>query len=392
MRLAVIGGGAAGFFLAVNAAQSAPGLEVVVFEQRARVLSKLEASGGGRCNCTNTFVGVKDLKTVYPRGAGLIKRQFKRFGPRDAFAWFESRGVPLAIADDQRVFPRAQDSRAISGCLKAEADRLGVRVRTGCRIDRPEALLRDRGGDFDFVAVTIGGTPGGQGCVPSLFAFKLAGGAHVGLAGVSAPEVVASVSGTKLSARGALLVTHDGFSGPAILKLSSYAARELAGCAYRFDLKVNWAGGRNYDEVSASLRDLARTHARKAVSNVAPFGLSGRLWSHVVLRAAGRGEAPVGGKRCADLSRRDFARLTEALTGDTYAVSGRVSHKDEFVTCGGVPLDAIDKATMESKQTPGLFYAGEVLDIDGITGGFNFQAAWTTAYAAAAAIAQRAGS
>ncbi|MDY3129238.1 MAG: NAD(P)/FAD-dependent oxidoreductase, partial [Berryella intestinalis] len=220
MRLAVVGGGAAGFFLAVNAAQAAPDLEVVVFEQRRRVLSKLEASGGGRCNCTNTFSGVKDLREVYPRGANLIKRQFKLFGPRDALAWFEARGVPLAIMEDQRVFPRAQDSRAISGCLKAEADRLGVRVRTECRIDRPEALLRDRGGDFDFVAVTIGGTPDGEGCVPSLFAFNLEGGAPEGLAGVSAPEVVVSVPSAKLAARGALLVTHEGFSGPAILKLS----------------------------------------------------------------------------------------------------------------------------------------------------------------------------
>ncbi len=391
MRLAVIGGGAAGFFLAVNAAQAASSLEVVVFEQRDRVLSKLEASGGGRCNCTNTFAGVKDLKTVYPRGSNLIKSQFKRFGPQDAFAWFEGRGVPLMITADQRVFPRAQDSRAVSGCLKTEAERLRIRVRTGCRIDRPESLLRDGGGDFDFVAVTIGGTPGARGCVPSLFAFKLAGGAPDGLAGVSVPEIVASIPASRLSARGALLVTHEGFSGPAILKLSSYAARELASCAYRFDLRVNWTGGRNYDEVSGLLRDLARAHARKAVPNASPFGLPSRLWAHAVSCATACGEASIAGKRYADLSKRDFARLTEVLTNDVYAVSGRARHKDEFVTCGGVPLDSIDKTTMESKQTPGLFYAGEVLDIDGITGGFNFQAAWTTAYAAAAAIARRAG-
>lgn len=378
MKLAIVGGGAAGFFLAINAKEMRPDLEVTIFEQQKKVLSKVEISGGGRCNCTNTFAEISDLKQAYPRGAGLLKRLFKQFGPEDAYRWFEEHGVPLVVQEDQCVFPQAQDSHAIINCFLGECHRMGVRIRTGYKVENAEALL----GEYDFVAVTCGGTPRKEGCVPSLFTFNINDSALKSLMGTVVEGAIASIPGTKFRAQGPLLITHWGMSGPAILKLSSYAARHLAECNYSSPLLVNWTGETNSEEVRSTLLQLLDCNAQKQIDNVRPYELPSRLWAYLLMKTQ------LSGKRCLELGKKGVNRLVETLTNDNYVIASRSHYKDEFVTCGGISLDSVDKATLESKQIPHLFYAGEVLDIDGITGGFNFQAAWTTAYAVAKAISK----
>ncbi|MCF0184124.1 MAG: aminoacetone oxidase family FAD-binding enzyme [Bacteroidaceae bacterium] len=387
-RLTIIGGGAAGFFLAVNVKRMVPTLEVTICERRRKVLAKVEVSGGGRCNCTNTFEEIGDLRQAYPRGASLLKRLFRRFGPKETYEWFERHGVPLTVQEDQCVFPQAQDSHAIIDCLVGEARRLGVRIRTDCEID-VNALLDGEASDHpcfadaDFVAVTIGGTPRRNGCVPSLFTFNIHDEALQRLMGTVVEDCIVSIPGTKMRAQGALLVTHWGMSGPAILRLSSYAARMLADNEYRLPLIVNWVGETNAEEVRGALVACLGENAQKQMANIRPFGLPSRLWEYLLRKAS------VADKRCAEASRKDINRLTELLTADPYSIAGRCHHKEEFVTCGGVSIDDVDRDTLESKRTPNLFFAGEVLDIDGITGGFNLQAAWTTAYTVAEAIRDR---
>lgn len=390
LSLAIVGGGAAGFFLAVNVKEMVPELRVTIYEQQQRPLKKVEISGGGRCNCTNTFAEVSDLKKVYPRGASLLKRLFKVFSHEDAYRWFEMHGVPLVVQEDQCVFPKAQDSHAIINCLMGEAHRYGVRLLTGTKVDDVMSLF----GEHDYVAVTVGGIS--KGCAasgfwhgtdeltplsPSLFTFSIDDAALTSMTGTVVEHAMASVPGTKWQAQGPLLITHWGMSGPAILKLSSYAAVYLAESQYKSPLLVNWAGDANAERVREELMSAIRANGMRLIDNVRVFGLQSRLWSYLL------GKAQVQGKRCIELGKKDVNRLVNVLTNDSYLIAGRGQHKDEFVTCGGVSLDAVNKNTLESKSHPGLFYAGEVLDIDGVTGGFNFQAAWTTAYVVAKAIA-----
>lgn len=376
MKLAIVGGGAAGFFLAVNVKEIVPQLDVTIFEKQKKVLAKVEISGGGRCNCTNTFAEISDLKQAYPRGAGLLKRLFKQFGPKDAYQWFEDHGVPLVVQEDQCVFPKAQDSHAIINCFLNETRRLGVKLRLGEKVDNPEVLLNE----YDYVAVTVGGTPSKEGCVPSLFTFNINDPALKGLMGTVVEGAIASIPGTKMRAQGPLLITHWGMSGPAILKLSSYAARYLADNDYQSPLLVNWAGETNAEEVHSHIINIIEDNPQKQIDNVRPYGLPSRLWDYLLAKAS------LKGKRCSELGKKGVNRLTDLLTNDVYAIASRCHYKDEFVTCGGISLDSVDKVTLESKTTPNMFYAGEVLDIDGITGGFNFQAAWTTAWAVAKGI------
>lgn len=376
MKLAIVGGGAAGFFLAINVKEIVPQLDVTIFEKQKKVLAKVEISGGGRCNCTNTFAEISDLKQAYPRGAGLLKRLFKQFGPKDAYQWFEDQGVPLVVQEDQCVFPKAQDSHAIINCFLNEARRLGVKLRLGEKVDNPEVLLNE----YDYVAVTVGGTPSKEGCVPSLFTFNINDPALNGLMGTVVEGAIASIPGTKMRAQGPLLITHWGMSGPAILKLSSYAARYLADNDYQSPLLVNWAGETNAEEVHSHIINIIEDNPQKQIDNVRPYGLPARLWDYLLEKAS------LKGKRCSELGKKGVNRLTDLLTNDVYAIASRCHYKDEFVTCGGISLDSVDKVTLESKTTPNIFYAGEVLDIDGITGGFNFQAAWTTAWAVAKGI------
>ncbi|MCR4582204.1 MAG: aminoacetone oxidase family FAD-binding enzyme [Prevotella sp.] len=391
MRCAIVGGGAAGFFLALNLKEQCPEMEVTIFERSQHVLQKVAISGGGRCNCTNTFEGVSDLSRVYPRGHRLLKRLFKAFGPEEAYAWFEQRGVSLVRQADACVFPASQDSYTIINCFVSEARRLGVTIQTGKRITSLEELS-----DYDFIAVTTGGSPRMEGLqwltekgiaveppVPSLFTFRINDPQLQALMGTVAEEATAMIPGTKLRATGPLLVTHWGMSGPAILKLSSHAARLLSEHSYHLPLAVNWVS-RPEDEVRQQLLTICSGSAQKQLTSVRPFGLSTRLWTYLLDKSLGqRAQAP-----WMSLNKKELNRLVTVLTADSYEVAGRAAFKDEFVTCGGVSLSAVHPSTLECRTVPHLYFAGEILDIDGVTGGFNFQAAWTTAYTVAQAICE----
>ena len=390
MRTAIIGGGAAGFFLAINLKELRPEMEVTIFEKSKRVLAKVEISGGGRCNCTNSFAHVRDLSAVYPRGHRLMKRLMKGFSQEDAYEWFERHGVRLTTQDDQCVFPLSQDSHTIINCFLAEARRHGVMIQTETRIDSIEQLI-----GYDFIAVTTGGSPKADGLqwlsllgheieppVPSLFTFQIADEALHALMGTVVEDVLTMIPGTKLRAEGPLLITHWGMSGPAILKLSSYGARLLAEKRYQCPLAVNWTKLRD-TEVLSQLDEMVIYNPQKQLKTVSPCGLTSRLWVYLVEKCLG--ERANG--RWGSLNRKELNRLANLLSGgDQYQIVGRAAFKDEFVTCGGVALTAVNPSTLESRHVPRLFFAGEILDIDGITGGFNFQAAWTTAYTVARAI------
>ena len=385
--LAIVGGGAAGFFLAINAKELLPHLDVTIFERQQKVLAKVEISGGGRCNCTNTFAHVTDLKQVYPRGATLLKRLFKQFSHEDAFRWFEQHGVPLVVQDDQCVFPQAQDSHAIIDCFLREARRHNIHIQLGTKITAPETLLQD----YDYVAVTIGGTKGEAlphdaalvPPVPSLFTFTIHDCALTALMGTVVENAIVSIPATKFKVQDALLITHWGMSGPAILKLSSHAARHLAEQQYQSPLLINWTGESNAEAVRQHMIEHIEQNPHKLFDNLHPFDLPSRLWSYLLSKAQ------LQDKRCHEIGKKGINRIVDLLTNDLYPIAGRSPYKDEFVTCGGISLDSINKNTLESKQHPHLYYAGEVLDIDGVTGGFNFQAAWTTAYAVANGIAEK---
>ena len=397
MKTAIIGGGAAGFFTAINLKEMMPEMVVVIFERGNRVLAKVEISGGGRCNCTNSFASVRDLSHVYPRGHRLMKRLMKQFDQRDAYEWFERRGVALTTQDDECVFPVSQDSHSIINCFLNESARLGVEIRKNVKITSLEDLV-----EYDYVAVTTGGmsrstakatTDGGlfEGVeivppVPSLFTFNIADEALRGLMGTVVEGVMVMIPGTKMRASGPLLVTHWGMSGPAILKLSSYAARLLAEHGYRMPLIVNWTG-RTEEEVKTELMEITMQNPNKQLANVRPFGLPSRLWNYLLEKSLGERSA----SRWIHLNKKELNRLVNVLLLDTYEINGRAAFKDEFVTCGGVSLSCLNASTLEfvAGKSPRRFFAGEVLDVDGVTGGFNFQAAWTTGFAVAKAIAGR---
>ena len=388
MKTAVVGGGAAGFFLAVNLKEMMPDMEVTIFERSQHVLTKVEISGGGRCNCTNSFEEVTDLSQVYPRGHRLLKRLFNNFDYRDAYAWFERHGVPLVTQNDQCVFPEAQDSHAIINCFLSLARRYHIEI---CKGSKVQSLDDVKG--YDYVVVTTGGLPKGEGLrwlqalgheieqpVPSLFTFSVADKRLQALMGV-VTDVETMIPGTKLRAAGPLLITHWGLSGPAVLKLSSHAARYLAEQNYQTPLAVRWLSLSD-QEISTLLYEQVATQPKKQLTTYNPFGLQQRLWAYLVEKAL-EVRAQI---RWAELNKKDVNRLVNVLLIDTYQIAGRAPFKDEFVTCGGISLKAINTSTLESKHVPHLYFAGEVLDIDGVTGGFNFQAAWTTAYTVATSI------
>lgn len=393
MRTAVVGGGAAGFFLAVNLKERAPRMEVTILERSQRVLAKVEVSGGGRCNCTNSFAHVRDLSQVYPRGHRLLKRLFKAFDHRDAYQWFEDHGVRLVTQDDDCVFPASQDSHTIVNCLLHEANRHHINICTGVKVGSVDELLSD----YDYVAVCTGGSPRVEGLqwladtghevvppVPSLFTLSIADESLTSLMGTVVDDVQVMIPGTKLRADGPLLITHWGVSGPAVLRLSSYAARHLAEAAWQVPLSINWTGLRETDVLTA-LQTVMAQNPQKQLQTVRPCGLPSRLWEYLLQKTLGERST----NRWQNLNQKELNRLANALTNDSYLTSGRAPYRDEFVTCGGVSLASVDPVTLESRHVPNLYFAGEVLDIDGVTGGFNFQAAWTTAYVVARAIEMR---
>ena len=401
MQIGIIGAGAAGFFLAIQVKTRCPQAEVTIYEKSSSVLSKVRVSGGGRCNLTNSFAEVVDLSHIYPRGHRQMKRWLSEFSHTDAFDWFESHGVALVTQDDQCVFPKAQDSGAVINCLTEHARRLGVKVRLNhavhsvVRTETEQLQIQFQGNQpavlCDKVAVTIGGTPRGEAhdwlsalghrmespC-PSLYTFAIQHATLNDLMGIVVDQVQVGIAGTKFRAEGTLLITHWGVSGPAVLRLSSYAARHLSEQGYRTPLVVSWAGDSTTEEVVDTLQYLSVEHARKQLGSIRPFGLQSRLWQYLLQRA----ELPET-RTWAELGKKALNKLATVLTADTYNIAGKGTWKEEFVTCGGVSLKSISTKTLESKHCPGLYFAGEVLDVDAVTGGFNLQAAWTMAYVAA---------
>ena len=392
-NIAVIGAGAAGCFCAAELRRRLPDARVDVYEAGPRPLAKVAVTGGGRCNLTNSFEGIRSLAEAYPRGDRLMKRLLRVFSQEDTWRWFESAGVPLVLQEDHCVFPRSQNAMDIVHALLRRMDGVNLRLRTPVKSVMPGSnghLLVD-GEAYDAVVVTTGGAPKGLPMldgldlewvptVPSLFTFTIR---DEGLRNLMGLVVNASVSipGTAFKADGPLLITDWGLSGPAVLKLSSYAARYLHEAGYKAPLLVNWLA-RNEAQVRGILQELADGNSRKQVTSIPPAGLQARLWNYLTIRAGLRGDI-----RWAELGSKGLNRLVATLTQDTYAIAGKTKFRDEFVTCGGVSLNNIDPSTLACKRYPGLYFAGEVLDIDAITGGFNLQAAWTTGYAVAQSIA-----
>jgi predicted Rossmann fold flavoprotein len=404
-RVVVAGGGAAGFFAAIACAQTAPDVEVTLLEKGPQFLSKVRISGGGRCNVTHACFEAREFAAHYPRGEQALIAPFKSFQASDTVAWFESRGVKLKTERDGRMFPTTDSSQTVIDCLLGEAKAAGVKLTLNRGIEsvtkRPDGQfeLRLAGGetlDCDRLLLATGGcrVPAlGQLAVslghtleppvPSLFTFHLEAPWVRELAGVSVEAVEASVPRTGLRARGPLLLTHWGLSGPVILRLSAWGARELHGFDYRFPLRLNWLPHLGTEALAAELQSRRASQPARFVVNTPIAPLTARLWEQLVRAAAIPGDT-----RWAALSRAARHQLVQQMLRTELPVTGKSLNKDEFVTCGGVRLDEVNFKTMESRLCPGLYFAGELLDIDGLTGGFNFQAAWTTGWLAGQALAK----
>ncbi len=400
MEIAIVGGGAAGFFSAITAKENYPDAKVVIFEKSKKLLAKVKISGGGRCNVTNGCTSIKELSEAYPRGGKALQKAFRIFNTRHAMRWFESRSVPLVIQDDNRVFPASQNSQSIIDCFLEQTIKLGVEIEVGRGIkaikqigDKLELEFIEEkvpSRTFDKVIAATGGSPKRKGLewleklnhkiedpVPSLFTFNMPAESITGLTGIAVEKTLVSIQGTKLGSEGPLLITHWGMSGPAILKLSSFGARLLSDKGYEFKIQVNWANIHNSDVVMNKLRSIVNEHQNKFLPNIRPYFLPDRLWRYLLEKSELSAK-----KKWRELGKKGMNKLVNVLTNDVYSVNGITNFKEEFVTCGGVSLRSIDFNTMQSRVCKNLYFAGELMDIDGITGGFNFQAAWTTAFIA----------
>ncbi|HEX8334178.1 MAG TPA: NAD(P)/FAD-dependent oxidoreductase [Segetibacter sp.] len=418
--LVVIGGGAAGFFCAVNAARLNPALKVIIVEKTSKLLSKVKVSGGGRCNVTHACFEISSLVKKYPRGTNFLKKAFHHFNTTHTIEWFQQRGVKLKTESDGRMFSITDSSQTIIDCLLKEANKYGVEIMMNrdvkkieirnlkSEVQNPQNETKSEEEkkfklvfsdidflDSDFVCVACGGYPKSsmfdwltslshtiEPPVPSLFTFNMPANAITSLMGVSVENTSVKVVGTKLSDSGPLLITHWGLSGPAILKLSAWGARELADKNYHFKILVNWVP--QYNE--QSLRDIWQQKRNEIsatkIINRNPFGLPNRLWVYLLQQSDIKEEI-----RWADLPGKEQNKLIKNLTAQEFDVKGKTTFKEEFVTCGGIKLSEVDVNTMQSKIVPNLYFAGEILDVDGVTGGFNFQHAWTSGWIAANAIA-----
>lgn len=407
-KIVVIGGGAAGFFGAITCAQTAPEARVVLLEKSGKLLSKVRVSGGGRCNVTHHCFVPTLLSQQYPRGARQLKEAFKTFGAQETVDWFSQRGVQLKAEADGRMFPVTDNSETIVDCLLQEARRMGVEIRTGAGVEsiapertatgKPQFTLLLSSGESikaDKVLVCTGGSPKPAGYdwmralghkiqepVPSLFTFNVPSSPLKDLQGVSVPKAKVRVAGQKLEYEGPLLITHWGYSGPAVLKLSAWGARIFHDRQYTFTALINWIPEYTEESLREHLQAYRQAHPKKVVSTNPLFGLPQRLWKALT----GIAEVPAD-IRWAELPGKNTNKLVEALLRVPVEVKGKTTFKEEFVTCGGIDLSTVNMKTMESRVQPGLYFAGEVLDIDGITGGFNFQAAWTTGFLAGSAMA-----
>ena len=393
MKIIIIGAGAAGCFCSIETKRHHPNADVIILESGTRPLAKVAMTGGGRCNLTNSFLDVRSTKQVYPRGEKLMKRALKRFSQKDTMQWFENEGVRLVTQEDQCVFPKSQDAMEIVHTLTRLADRLGIRIITGQKVLNIKTaknngfIVVTPTADYDatHVVVATGGSPKKAGIafldslhldiiepVPSLFTFNITDDKLHALMGTVVPMVSARMPGTKFLAEGPLLITHWGLSGPAILKLSSYAARYLSEQKYKAEVSVNWYHDINENDVLEMLTGMQRENQQKQLSNQYPKQFNQRHWLYLTQKAGLSAQ-----KRWQEVGPKQMLRLASMLTNDVYAITGKGKFKDEFVTCGGVALSNIDINTLESKAHPGLFFAGEVLDVDAVTGGFNLQAAWS---------------
>lgn len=403
-QLIIIGGGAAGIFCAANAARLAPHLKVMVLEKSSKLLAKVKVSGGGRCNVTHNEFDVNELIKKYPRGKNFLKKELFQFTPKDTVEWFESRGVNIQAEADGRMFPASNSSQTIIDCLLAEANKhhVEIRMNTGVSAIEKESgrfLLHTPAGVLkaDYVVIACGGFPKAEQFdwirnlqhtieppAPSLFTFNAVDSEIKKLMGVSAPSVEVKIAGTKLKEKGAVLITHWGFSGPGVLRLSAWGARALAEKAYSFSLQINWSGRYNENTLREEWNNLRNRYAVQKTGNKNPFELPQRLWHYLLQRAAINPDTVWNA-----LSSTQQNKLIQILTSDTYAVKGKTTFKEEFVTCGGIGLQEINPQTMESRLHSHLFFAGEIMDVDGITGGFNFQHAWASGIIAARNIAER---
>ncbi|MGB5972533.1 MAG: NAD(P)/FAD-dependent oxidoreductase [Nodosilinea sp.] len=402
----VVGAGAAGMFGAIACAEASPGASIHIFEAGREPLAKVRISGGGRCNVTHACFDPAALVAHYPRGSSALRGPFSRFQPQDTIAWFEQRGVDLKTEADGRMFPTTDDSGTVVDCLLGEARRLGIRIHTG------EAIAQVKPDDGKFwltlrsgaewqcqrLLFATGSSPGGYRLalklghdlvppVPSLFTFNVPDSALRSLAGVAVETVqlhLALENAPTLTQSGPLLITHWGLSGPAVLKLSAYGATGLHSQRYRATLTVNWLPALKQDQVRQHLLTLKQDHGKRQVAAFSPFpALSRRLWQYLTQHRVGLNTR----LNWADLSKAQLQTLVAEITQGEYAIAGKGVFKDEFVTCGGIPLAEVNFKTFESRRCPGLYLAGEILNIDGITGGFNFQSAWTTGWLAGQAIA-----
>ena len=392
MRIAIIGAGAAGCFCAIELKRRLPDAVTDVFEAGRKTLAKVAITGGGRCNLTNSFEGISNLREAYPRGDKLMRKVFSVFDHKDTWEWFENEGVRLVLQDDHCVFPASQDALEIVHLLNQRMRELGVNVI----LNRKVESVKDLKTSYDAVVVTTGGFHPRKGDlfesldieivppVPSLFTFNLPSSPVRDLMGTVVENAAVSLAGTMFKASGPLLITHWGMSGPAILKLSSYAARHLAESGYDATLLVNWMGREGLDSVRAGLQESAIKNPLKLVVNTHPEEIPSRLWTYLVTKSKIREDA-----RWAEIGPKGLNRLAETLSNDSYHIKGQSRFKEEFVTCGGVALTNINNKTLECVKHPGLYFAGEVLDVDGITGGFNLQAAWSTGFLAAESVSRQ---
>lgn len=400
MKIIIIGGGAAGFFAAITAAEANPSADVSILERGKDVLQKVKISGGGRCNVTHACFLPSELVKNYPRGEKALLGPFMRFSARDTIDWFAQRGVKLKTEDDGRMFPTTNNSQTIVDSLERAAEVANVKILRGYRVEDLEQmgnqwLVKTNRQSFtaDKVLIAAGSSTAVWDLlkklghtiiepVPSLFTFNIKDKRIDGLAGLSVPLATIQVEGTKLKTQGPLLITHWGMSGPAILKLSAWGARHLHDAKYEFNIRINWTGQFNAEEVKIELTDNFKTkYLKKQIDKTPQYNISTRLWQRF-LEAANIPETMIW----ADISKKQIQNLAEQLTQSTYEVKGKSTFKDEFVTAGGVKLDEVNFKTFESKRLLNLYFAGEILDIDAITGGFNFQAAWTGGWIAGEAM------
>jgi predicted Rossmann fold flavoprotein len=401
-KLVVIGGGAAGFFCAVNAARLNPALQVTIVEKTGKLLSKVRISGGGRCNVTHACFDIPALVKKYPRGGNFLKKTFHQFDTKECIKWFEERGVKLKTEADGRMFPATDSSQTIIECLLREANRYNVQILMNREVKQLakennhwRIITSDHSAiESKYVCVACGGYPKSsmfkwltalehsiEEPVPSLFTFNMPGNPITKLMGLSVENTRVKIVGSKLTEAGPLLITHWGLSGPVILKLSAWGARELAIKNYEFAVHVNWLSGNSEQRLREEWPTIRNEKASQKMNNRNPFNLPGRLWSYL-LAESGIGED----MRWADLPGKEQNKLIKNLTAQEFEIRGKTTFKEEFVTCGGIRLNEIDAATMQSKMVPNLFFAGEIVDADGVTGGFNFQHAWTSGWIAATAI------